>query len=404
MKFQFLSLLCCLALLLGMIGCSGRTADPEFSTEGSKTGSKTESPGTSGVVPEPETEPNLRVVSMNVRMDLLPKVGIRLDNRSENRIRAVREQILSYEPDLIGLQEDVQRWIDNINIDPGLYTVYRPNVTMSVHTQEYCSIYVKNGVKVKDSGWKWLTSDGTDKTVTLTYAELTDGDGKYDMSAKDLSELGIRNDATLKTSYTGPNGNNGTYNYGPKLAARLMNWVIVEINGETVIYINTHLQHRGYNNREYSEHPLYMLRYYERSAQMERVNEQAELLKAQYPGASVIVTADFNDTSKSGFYEKATETYLDAMKVAEAGTKLENSWNAAYDNDRQGQGYVSPNENQVSGRIDFCLLSKNLEGCVARYRLGACKWVLDEDATLVKNVNVYPSDHLPIIVDLRIGT
>lgn len=400
MKFQFVSLLLCLVLLLGMIGCSGRNVDSETSAAESKT----ESPGTSGLDPEPEAEPNLCVVSMNVRMDLLPKIGTRLDNSSENRIRAVREQILSYEPDLIGLQEDVQRWIDNINIDSGLYTVYRPNVTMSVHTQEYCSIYVKKGVTVKDSGWKWLTSDGTSATVTLTYAELTDGDGKYDMSAKDLSTLGIRNDATLKTSYTGPNGSNGAYNYGAKLAARLMNWVIVEVNGQTVIYINTHLQHRGYNNKEYSEHPLYMLRYYERCAQMDRINEQAEVLKAQYPGASLIVTADFNDTSKSGFYDKAMETYLDAMKVAKRGTKLENSWNAAYDNDRQGQGYVSPNENQVSGRIDFCLLSKDLEDCVLRYRLGACKWVLDEDATLVKNVNVYPSDHLPIIVEFRIGT
>ena len=402
MKKNFWAWLLCTALLLsGLLGC-GRD-DGVQEQPSSPEVSSSDVTGIPSAPQNQELEPNLRVVSMNVRMDLLPTTGTRLDNRSQNRVRAVREQLLSYEPDLIGLQEDVQRWIDNIKIDPELYTAYRPDVTMSIHTQEYCSIYVKNGIAVKDSGWKWLTSDGTDGTVTLTYAELTNGDGKYDMSAQDLSTLGIRNDATLKTSYTGSNGTNANYSYGPKLAARLMNWVILEVNGQTVIYINTHLQHRGYNNKEYSEHPLYMLRYYERCAQMDAVNAQAEILKAQYPGASVIVTADFNDTSKSEFYSKAMETYLDAMKIAKKGTRLENSWNAAYDNDKQGQGYVSPNENQVSGRIDFCLLSNDLENCVARYQLGVCKWVLDEDITLVKNVNVYPSDHLPIIVDIKIG-
>lgn len=50
------------------------------------------------------------------------------------------------------------------------------------------------------------------------------------------------------------------HSYGSKLAAHLMNWVVAEINGKNVIYVNTHFQHRGIDHSDYSRHPLYMLR------------------------------------------------------------------------------------------------------------------------------------------------
>lgn len=379
----------------GLLGCqkdTGPVSDTSRNPQQTTAADTTQAPQPS--------EPNLRVVSFNVRMDLLPTSGM-INGVSQNRIQAVREQILSYEPDLVGLQEDVQRWIDNINISTDKYTVYRPDEKMSASTMEYCSIYVKKGIAVKDSGWKWITATGKSDSVALTYRELSNGDGKYDMSAQQLAALGINNDASLKNAYTDKSDGKS---YGSMLAARLMNWVVVEINGRDVIYVNTHLQHRGYDGKEYDEHPLFLLRYYERCAQFELIQAQIALLKQRYPTASVILTADFNDTSKSGFYKKVTEIYSDTMYVAKSGNRIENSWNAAYDHAKQGQGYVSPNENKISSRIDFCFISGDLADRVLKYRIGAAKWTLKQsEATLVSNVDVYPSDHLPVIVDFYIG-
>lgn len=400
-KKIFSLFLCIFIILFTVTGCvhhPGNEGSTSFSGTYYSGDTVTVADETTGTVPN-TIEANLRVLSFNVRMDLQPTIGM-INGVSLNRVQAVREQILSYEPDLIGLQEDVPRWIDNIAIDTNAYTAYRPDASMG-RTEEYCSIYVRNGIKVKNSGWKWITADGTNNTVALTYSELTDGDGKYDMSAQDLSTLGITNNATLKTTYK--DDETGT-NYSNKLAARLMNWIVAEVNGQDVIYVNTHFQHRGYNNRAYDEHPLFMLRYYERCAQFDMVQDQIEILKFLYPNASVILTADFNDTSYSGFYEKIRESYTDSMKAAKKGIKIENTWNAAYDNDKQGQGYTATNENLVSGRIDFCFVSDDLSDSVLLYRTGACKWTLEmSEATLVTNVNVYPSDHLPVIVDLAVG-
>ncbi len=346
-------------------------------------------------------EPNLRVLSFNVRMDLNPVSGILLSGIAKNRIQAVREQILSYEPDVFGLQEDVNLWVDNINISGDLYSVYRPDVRMTVETDEYCSIYVKKGMVVKGSGWKWITSDGTRDTVALTYAELTDGDGKYDMDTMELLGLGVVNDTTLKSQYKDSTDN---YNYGNKLAARLMNYVVLDVEGNTVIYVNTHFQHRGYDNEDYTDHPLYMLRYYERCAQYDMVKAQIEELKKTYADAHVIITGDFNDRSTSGFFKTVEKDFLDSMKIAEKGSKLEHSWNAAFKVESQGQGYVAENENRVSSRIDFCIVSESLRDRVAFYQVGKVKWTLAQaEGTGAKNVNVYPSDHLPVIVDFCIG-
>ena len=116
MKKNFWAWLLCTALLLsGLMGC-GRD-DCVQEQQSSPEVSSSDVTGIPSAPQDQELEPNLRVVSMNVRMVLLPTTGTRLDNRSQNRVRAVREQLLSYEPDLIGLQEDVQRWIDNIKID-----------------------------------------------------------------------------------------------------------------------------------------------------------------------------------------------------------------------------------------------------------------------------------------------
>ena len=66
-----------------------------------------------------------------------------LNALSKNRIQAVSEQTVSYKPDLVGLQEDVNNWVNNMSLGDS-YECYRPNTVHTVNTMEYCSIYVKN--------------------------------------------------------------------------------------------------------------------------------------------------------------------------------------------------------------------------------------------------------------------
>lgn len=342
---------------------------------------------------------SLRVLSFNLRMDFVLN-GRLLSAASLNRIQAVQEQILSYEPDLIGFQEDVQNWIDNLVFDEENYTRYLPDEKMTSETAEYCSICVKKGINVKDSGWQWITSDKTGDSVALTYEELTDGDGEFELSMQELAELGISNNASLKEKYVDQNTRKS---YGSKLAARLMNYVVIEQNGRTVLYVNTHFQHRGYNNKSYDEHPLYKLRYYERCAQFQMLQEKISQLQVQYPDAAVILTGDFNDTQDSEFYTYVSEFYTDSKRVAKSDESPDNTWNAAYNNDKQGQGYTASNEGEIVNRIDFCFVSEELKEQVESYQVGECYWILEQaTATLGENIKVYPSDHLPVVVDLRL--
>ncbi|MBQ9112623.1 MAG: hypothetical protein IJY08_03480 [Clostridia bacterium] len=393
MKKRILVFLLCICLLLPMAGACNDTGDHPADTTDTQ-----EAPSTEEII----GDPNLRLVSFNVRMDLNTTVLGTLDALSKNRVQAVREQILSYDPDVIGLQEDVQNWVDNINISGDVYARYIPDVKMDSSTHEYLSIYVKKGITVKAHGWKWLTSDGTNQTVAATYAELTDGDGYYDMDAFALMDIGIVNDAGLKTTYVDRNDNNKSY--GNKLAARIMNYVVLEVNGKDVIYVNAHFQHRGYSEGEYTDHPLYMLRYCERGLQYEMVKAQIEELKKTYTDASVIMSGDFNDGSTSGFFKNVEKYLFDSMEIAKQGSKLEHSWNSAFDISKQGQGYVSDKENKLNGRIDFCVVSEELKNRVMLYQVGKVKWTLAlAEGTQKQNVDVYPSDHLPVIVDFAIG-
>lgn len=389
MKIKALAFVLALLMLLPLaVGCND--------TEGTDTlaGTDTETESVGGEDNSKQAQ-NLRVLSFNVRQDLVSIASI-LNGVSKNRVQAVREQILSYEPDLIGLQEDIKIWVDNIGLKSKGYTEYlaMPEST----SKERCAIYVKNGIEVVENGYKWLTRDGTEGAVALSYAELTDGDGKYDMSFNDLLSISVVNDASLRAQYT-----DSTKSWGAKINSRLMNYVVLRLNGEDVIYVNTHLQHRGYSTGEYTDHPLYMLRYYERCAQFDIVCKNIEEIKQRYPNASVVITGDMNDSSYSGFYDKLTENYKDSLKVAAKGTKLDHSWNSAFKVENQGQGYVSNDEHKVTGRLDYCLVSADLEDCVTFYQVGKTKWTLAKaEGTDKENVDVYPSDHLPIVVDLAI--
>ncbi|MBQ8817308.1 MAG: endonuclease/exonuclease/phosphatase family protein [Clostridia bacterium] len=305
-----------------------------------------------------------------------------LNEISKNRVQAVSEQILSYEPDLVGLQEDVNNWVNNMSLGDG-YVRYKPDIEHTVNTAEYCSIYVKNGITVKDSGYKWLTSSGAYGTFALSYDELTDEDGKYYMTDDELSALGITDSQTLYTSSK------------TALESRLMNYVIVEVNGRDIIYVNVHFQHRSQNTATEEQTKI---RYYERCAQFEMVQNQIADLKTRYTDACVIITGDFNDYAGSDFYNAVVSSYTDSKTVAITDNAVSDTWNSAFDVDTQGQGGTRTDTDTGSNdRIDFCFVSNELKNCVVEYQTGDYKWTISETDTVV-----YPSDHLPIIIYLEV--
>ncbi len=324
-----------------------------------------------------------------------------LDEKSKNRICALTEQAVSYNPDLVGFQEDVNNWVNNMSLGGG-YICYKPDVVHTAHTMEYCSIYVKKGISVTDKGWHWLTSDGTNSTVALTYDGLV-GSGK--MTAEELASLGHYEGSDLKK--------NGLEKDRYSLASRLMNYVVLDIGGEKVIYVNTHLQHRGHNVNNYERasdvyKTLYKLRFLERCAQMEKLEEIVEELKKRYGTDKVIMTADFNDqpngfdygTGGYNFYGTVTQSGWNDSALVAKKTVDTDTWNDAFcskDISFQGQGYTASDGNSGSyGRIDYCFVSDSLKNFVKEYRVG------DYEYTASNGVHVYPSDHLPIIIDLVI--
>lgn len=336
-------------------------------------------------------KPEFSVLSFNVWTTLSANNG-EFTELAKNRVRVVKEQILSYAPTVIGLQEDTPNWKRAMPSLDG-YTEYRPAIEQSKY-REHCSIYVKDGVEVVDNGYKLLTSDSTWNTVALTYAELTDGDGIYDMSAADLGTLGLDvNNQNLQSSCPeGTDKSGSAVNSQEMLEAKLMNYVILKIDGELIVCVNSHLQYRGYNNKSYTDHPLYMLRYYERCAQWEMLQEQIERLKAEYGTDNVVIMGDFNDRENSVFYDHVVDSgYFDCYVAAKVRNGVECTWNYYFDGSSQGSIPKQNVSTNKSSRLDFCFVSESLSKKVYRYEAGNYEYD-----------GINPSDHLPVIVEFSL--
>ncbi|MBQ8440831.1 MAG: hypothetical protein IJX19_09230, partial [Clostridia bacterium] len=136
----------------------------------------------------------IRVLTFNVQGTVNRTDGV-LDNPSLNRMEAIKTEIEYYTPDLVGLQEDSIYVINALKLDDY-------NRIQASTTGEYCAIYYKKGMKLLDSGTHWLTSDGTSKTVSLTYAEITDPNSPYYMTDVELERLMIYKDGDLRSQRT----------------------------------------------------------------------------------------------------------------------------------------------------------------------------------------------------------
>ena len=329
---------------------------------------------------------NLKVLTFNVHNALANNNGV-LTDAAKTRVAAVKAEIESHSPDLVGLQEDITLWTNNLTLD-GYTAVYDPNVTGN--WAERCAIYYKSELNCVDYGWQWLTSDGSKSTVALTVADILPG-GKYEMTPEELARIDVtastkdsflRDGITYYINDAGARVSVSSYNY---LTARRMTYVVLEVNGQNVIYVNTHLQHRS-QNAEYSSPAMQKLRNSERLAQFAMVQARISELKVSYPNAAVVITGDFNDLIGSDVYNLACENYQSAKVIAATVEGSEGTWNNYYTN---------PNaSNYGTDTLDYVF--------VYGQGLTVSKYTTGVGYATVNGEKIYTSDHLAVVVDFSI--
>ena len=146
---------------------------------------------------------------------------------------------------------------------------------------------------------------------------------------------------------------------------RIASWALLENKetGERYTHINTHLDHVLDTTRESQMKVL-----------IECVNNVSN-------GSPIIMTGDFNAYEDSLVYAVACESFNDTKKVA-----------ATSDEGRTFTKYGTKPEDHTDGigAIDFIFAAKDLE--VDTYK------IIRDTAQ-----GIYPSDHYPIVADIRLG-
>jgi len=346
----------------------------------------------------PEGTTALRVMSFNVQ-GTLPKTGGILTDAAKNRMEAVRQEILFYEPDLLGLQEDNATWNTLINLE-GYNMIWDPMVAAE------SAILYKKGLKLIDSDAFWLTADGTNGTTGLTYKELSDPNSKYYMTPAELEMLDIKSDADLlakkKTYVDQKTGEKKTYSGSYVImTVRRATYGVFDINGQTVIYVNTHLTHRS-PNAVYSNDAFQKARSMERLKEFDLIHARIDELKKTYPDARIIMTGDWNDHPYTPIYNSIVDDYgyICANFNSELKYGVDGSWNNACDMDKQGDNYPDPDEGTGGSYLDYCFVDKEIT--TLKFRSGAGKATIT--AVDGSQKTIYTSDHLPIITDLCFKT
>ena len=341
----------------------------------------------------PEGKTALRVMSFNLQSSL-PKSGDVFSDPALNRIEAVRQEILFYAPDLIGFQEDTLTWHSVLNLSD-----YNRILNPAGGSSEMCAIYYKKGLKLLDSGVMWLTEAPDSNGVALTVADLTTEGSKYKLSDAHLAELGITKDSPDSVLRESRKYNEST-SY-TLLGYRRMTWGIFDINGQTVIYVNTHLQHRSQTSA-YSTEAIQAIRSMERVKSFDILQAKLAELKKEYKDAVDFITGDFNDLVHTPIYNAACIEYGYASAHQSAIEKygVNGSWNNAFNIDKQGDNYPSDKDGTSGDYLDYCFVSKGID--VLKFRVGAGK--AEITAVDGSKKTIYTSDHLPIITDLCFKT
>ncbi len=346
----------------------------------------------------------VRVMSFNVQSDLSTDGGV-LTQAALNRIEAVKQEILYYAPDVFGLQEDSFTWLTSLDLSD--YNIIH-DTSGANKNSEYCAIYYKKGMTLLDSGSHWLTHTGLSDTVALTYADVTDPNSKFYLTEEERTKLMITCDDDLKnyrnTYWDKNTGEFVTEETSYNLTTtRKMTYGVFDINGQTVIYVNTHLTHRS-QNAVYSNDAFQKIRSNARIKEWDILMGHLTEVQKQYPDALVFFTGDFNDVKESPIYNYITETL--GYSSAEATTPEHigplGSWNNAFDLNKQGDCYPAnkDRENTTASFVDYCFFGTGLT--IERFIVGSGK----AEITLAdgSKKTIYTSDHLPIITDFSFKT
>ena len=352
----------------------------------------------------PEGNTGLRVMSFNVQMSLPNTDGV-LTDAALNRIEAVKQEIEYYSPDLLGLQEDTQTWINNLKLDG--YKVIQDSSNPA--NSERNAIYYKSGLKLITADTIWLTSTGSSDSTALTVADLFEEGGRYQMSEEHLKMLGIKKDTPdsvfldQQTQYVDENGKTQNLtSYYIYLGSRKMTYGVFDINGRYVIYVNTHLQNRKQNAVYYND-ALKTLRSLERVKHFDKIQEIVDDLKAQYADAVVFITGDFNDLRDTDVYNTACDDYGyqdSAVAAQESYSFAEGTWNMAFDASAQGDNYPDPEEGAAGDNLDYCFADDQIT--IQKFIVGDGKATIT--ATDGSEKTIYTSDHRPIITDMCFET
>ncbi len=349
----------------------------------------------------PEGTTALRVMSFNVQGSLTLSGGV-ASQASQNRIDAVRTEILYYSPDLLGLQEDKTTWTAYLKLDD--YNVIQDS--SSGADVERCAIYYKKGLKLLTGGTVWLTATRTSEGAGLTYEDLTTPGSKYYMTPAELEKIDVHSTADLKrvqSTYVNEAGQrvDSTEGNYVLLDTRKMTYGVFDINGQIVIYVNTHLQHRK-QNAVYSNDAFQKIRSMERLKEFDLLQETLAELKKQYPDAVEFFTGDWNDQPYSAIYESIVTDYGYTCANFATNNKygVNGSWNNAFDLSVQGDSYPSSKDGTTSGYLDYCFLGEGVD--VLKFRVGEGKATINQKDGTTKTI--YTSDHLPIITDLCFKT
>ena len=335
---------------------------------------------------------NFRVMSFNVQSDFdsFSKAGL-------ERLFALRQEIFFYDPNIICFQEDSKEFITNVQKayetgdakDKAALSGYKVIAPATLNGSGNCSIFYKSSMTLKTSGTKYLTSDGTKNTVGLTAKDVTTADSKYQLTAEELSELGITSSTNMKNLKTSAGGS--------MLTTKTMTYGVFTISSRDVIVVNVHLQHRS-QNADYSTPAVQKVRLMERLKELSYVKAQIEALKNTYPDAEVVISGDFNDLVGSETYLELKNNfgYASAHETAAERYGVSATWNNAFKLANQGNSYPSVADRSSNSMLDFTFISDGLKAL--KFRVGA-----GVAAKSYQSLR-YTSDHLPIITDLRFDT
>jgi endonuclease/exonuclease/phosphatase family metal-dependent hydrolase len=223
------------------------------------------------------------------------------------------------------------------------------------------------------------------------------------MSAEYLTDLGITR--TTPESYlteTRKSTKEGEYDYQLLYKySRNATYGVFDINGQTVIALNTHLQHRTLG-ASYSSAAFQELRNLERQKQFSYILETLEALRKKYPNALVYMTGDWNDVPFTDIFNAVLDAGFDsAAFLADEKYGVHGSTNHCFGGTKYfGHTYPNEKEGSFGDYLDYVFVEEGLTPLRVFSCLGRST-VTQSDG---KEVTLYTSDHLPVVADLAIKT